>query len=55
MTSTVTYLRENTARFVDETVDAAVSPNELKGAMRQLAGGVSVVTAAPAKAVPARP
>lgn len=45
MTSTVTYLPENTARFVDETVGAAVSPNELKGAMRQLAGGVSVVTA----------
>jgi len=41
MASTVTYLRETLPQFTEE----AVAPAELKAAMRQLAGGVSVVTA----------
>ncbi|ANG97419.1 flavin reductase [Brucella pseudogrignonensis] len=45
MGSTVTYLRESIPQYVEEPVDIEVSPGELKAAMRQLAGGVSVVTA----------
>lgn len=45
MGSTVTYLREPISQYVEEPVDIEVSPGELKAAMRQLAGGVSVVTA----------
>lgn len=42
---TVTYLRESIPQYVEEPEDIEVSPGELKAAMRQLAGGVSVVTA----------
>ncbi|ERM01865.1 flavin reductase [Brucella intermedia 229E] len=45
MGSTVTYLRESIEQYIEEPVDIEVSPGELKAAMRQLAGGVSVVTA----------
>ena len=45
MGSTVTYLRESIPQYVEEPEDIEVSPGELKTAMRQLAGGVSVVTA----------
>ncbi len=45
MTSTVTYLRETSDQFFDDKADTTATPNELKAAMRQLVGGVSVVTA----------
>ncbi|MGH6861850.1 MAG: flavin reductase family protein [Phyllobacterium sp.] len=45
MASTVTYLRDKASYYQEEPADGAVLPNELKAAMRQLAGGVSVVTA----------
>ena len=41
----VTGMGEKALRLVEDTADIAVSPDELKAAMRQLAGGVSVVTA----------
>lgn len=44
MVSTVTYLREQPHDFQDAS-DETVSADELKAAMRQLAGGISVVTA----------
>lgn len=44
MASTVTYLRDTRSEVSDGLTDL-VQPVELKAAMRQLAGGVSVVTA----------
>lgn len=45
MASTVTYLRETISAAQNDLTGRQVEPAELKVAMRQLAGGVSVVTA----------
>jgi len=45
MASTVTYLRDARSEVSDILTDTRVESIELKAAMRQLAGGVSVVTA----------